>query len=116
MELDMTMYLQCINPVTIVFCLGFGLLVKRWEPLKNIPNDAIPTVITALAAAANCLFAWNISLEIAIAGAVCGLSSVGVHQIGKISIKTLKTDNDDNDGNDCDDSDCNDCNDDSGIT
>ena len=89
MDINLSYFAQYINPVTVTFCLGFGWLVKHLPILEKLPNNAIPYLITSLAAAVNCALAWRVSPELIIAGAVCGLTSIGVHQIGKITLKPL---------------------------
>ncbi|MBQ7986611.1 MAG: phage holin family protein [Clostridia bacterium] len=68
-------------PIVMAVCLIAGYIMKHW--IKDVDNRIIPTVLAVLGAVCACVNAWDISLELIIAGAMTGLASTGAHQAFK---------------------------------
>ena len=68
-------------PTVMAICLIVGYILKHW--IKDVDNRIIPTVLAVLGAVCACVNAWDISLDLIVAGAMTGLASTGVHQIFK---------------------------------
>ena len=71
-----------VYPEITIACLIIGFIIKMW--LKDVDNRLIPTIVAVaglgLAVAAN----WgNVTIAVAIGGALSGLASTGMHQMLK---------------------------------
>lgn len=71
-----------VYPEITIACLIIGFVIKMW--LKDVDNRLIPTIVAVaglgLAVAAN----WgNVTIAVAIGGALSGLASTGMHQMLK---------------------------------
>ena len=76
--MDLGFIINYFTPIVMAGCLAVGYVVKKW--VKDVDNKFIPTIVFILGAAINCAINQNITIELVISGAICGLASTGLHQ------------------------------------
>lgn len=76
--MDLSFITNYFTPVVMAGCLVVGYVVKKW--VKDVDNKYIPTIVAILGAVIDCAIHQSITIELIIAGAICGLASTGMHQ------------------------------------
>ncbi len=76
--MDLSFITSYFVPVVMAGCLATGYVVKKW--IKDVDNKYIPTIVFVEGAILNCIVMNNITVEIIVGGAICGLASTGLHQ------------------------------------
>ncbi|MDD6735876.1 MAG: phage holin family protein [Clostridiales bacterium] len=79
--MDLNFLTQMYMPIIMALCLVVGYILKHW--IKDLDNKIIPTALALLGAAAACISARGISLELIVGGMITGLASTGLHQAFK---------------------------------
>lgn len=78
--MDLTFIAELYIPMIMVACLVVGYITKKW--IKDVDNKYIPTIVTILGVGL-AIATQGLSLNSAVAGAVTGLASTGLHQAFK---------------------------------
>lgn len=78
--MDLTIITELYIPMVMIACLVVGFITKKW--IKDVDNKYIPTMVTILGAVL-AIATQGLTLTNAVAGAVTGLASTGLHQAFK---------------------------------
>lgn len=78
--MDFSFVVEYISPIILVACLVVGYVVKHAIPNETI-NRYIPLILAVLGIVLNVWACMDISLEIAVTGAMSGLASTGLYEL-----------------------------------
>lgn len=78
--MDLNFITEMYVPIVLVACLILGYVLKNW--IKDVDNKYIPTTVCLFGLVLN-LFVTGFTIAAAVAGAVTGLASTGLHQVFK---------------------------------
>ena len=75
--MDLSIFTQYLDVVTVGICLCVGFVIKKW--IKDIDNKYIPTIVTFLGLIIS-IMTKGFSPESILSGMISGLASTGLHQ------------------------------------